>query len=91
MAGLMIYGHEVRTVRLCGETKTYWLQTSSEIQTRIKEQSSQLSKTPYQPLYLVFTGAFTDELEGEFAKEYDGAVLLKKVHTLSARIPVECK
>ena len=87
----MIYGHEVRTVRLCGETKTYWLQTSSEIQTRLKEQSSQLSKAPYQPLYLVFSGAFTNEHVGEFAKEYDGVILLKKVHTLSARIPVECK
>lgn len=86
----MIYGHEVRTVRLCNQTKTYWVQTTAELTERLKSHAHGMSKQPYQEFYLEFTGALTSENKGEFAKDYDGVIDLQKVHALSDKIPAQC-
>lgn len=90
LTGIMIYGHEVRTVRLCNQTQTYWIQTTPELRELLKSQSHEMSKQPYQELYLEFTGTFTSENEGEFAKDYDGVISLKKINSLSDKIPIKC-
>jgi hypothetical protein len=91
MGGVLIYGHEVRTVRLCGQAKTYWLHMSTEQHNQLRSQVNRISKEPYQELYSEFYGAFTDDFSGEFAKGYDGTIELQKVHSLSEEIPASCK
>ena len=90
MSGVMIYGHEVRTVRLCNQTKTYWVQTTAEITDRLKSHAPGMPKQPYQEFYLEFTGALASENKGEFAKDYDGVISLKKINSLSDKIPIKC-
>ena len=91
MTGIMVYGHEVRTVRLCNQTQVHWLQAPPEIHKDLQETSGQSSLQPYQELYLDFTGRLAAESKGEFAKSYDGSIEIMQINEISTDIPDHCK
>ena len=90
LSGIIIYGHEVRTIQLCGDSQVFWLHVTQEEQQKLLAQSRSLTSSPYQELYLEFTGSLMDEAPGEFAKEYAGAVKVESIKTLSVVIPDSC-
>ena len=90
LSGIVVYGHEVRTIRLCGDSQVFWLHATQEEQQKLLAQSRSLTSYPYQELYLEFTGSMMDEAPGEFAKEYVGAVKVESIKTLSVEIPDSC-
>ena len=90
LSGVIVYGHEVRTIRLCGDSQVFWLHATQEEQRKLLAKSRSLTRYPYQELYLEFTGRLMDEAPGEFAKDYAGAVEVESIKALSVVIPDSC-
>ena len=90
LTGIIVYGHEVRTIRLCGDSQVFWLHATQEEQRKLLAKSRSLTRYPYQELYLEFTGRLMDEAPGEFAKDYAGAVEVESIKALSVVIPDSC-
>lgn len=90
MSGIIVYGHEVRTIRLCGDAQVFWLNVNPDEQRKLLAQSRNLTRYPYQELYIEFSGRWMDEARGEFAKQYAGAVELDKITRLSDQVPESC-
>ena len=90
LSGIVVYGHEVRTVQLCGQPKVYWLQMTVEQQQRLKREQQRLTRQPYQGVYLDFRGETVADSSGEFAKQYDGTIRLEAILNVSATIPSSC-
>jgi hypothetical protein len=90
LSGVVVYGHEVRTVRLCGEQQLFWLHTTPEQNVFLAAEFQRLSKRPYQELYLDFTGRLMNNSPGEFSRAYDGTISLEVIHKLSIEIPDNC-
>jgi hypothetical protein len=90
MSGVMVYGHEARTVKICGQTNVYWIHADKALQQQLRGQAQKLSNEPYGELYIEFSGVFSNSIKGEFAREYDGTIELQKVHVITAGIPANC-
>ena len=90
MSGLLIYGHEVRTIQLCGHSEVYWLATTQQQRQHLVEAVQTLSQFPYQKLYIELSGTMGEDVAGEFSREYDGTIRVKKINRISAVIPDGC-
>lgn len=90
LSGIIVYGHEVRTIRLCGDSQTFWLHATQEQQQQLAAMSQNLITYPYQELYLEFTGRMLNDAPGEFAKEYAGTIKVEQVESISVVIPSSC-
>ena len=90
LSGIIVYGHEVRSIRLCGDSQVFWLHATQEEQRKLLAKSRSLTSYPYQELYLEFTGSLMDEAPGEFAKDYAGAVNVESIKALFVEIPDSC-
>jgi hypothetical protein len=95
LRGVLVYGHEERTLSLCGDGRVYWVAAAAaaaagvrdEIVAAIARETSQ----PYQPVLLVFDGQFVDgELSG-FAENLDGMIEVRAVHAISRDGVAHCK
>ena len=91
LSGVVVYGHEARTIRLCGEKKLFWLHMTPELHRLLDAEFQRLTQSPYQELYLDFAGSMTNGSPGEFAREYDGTITLEEIRNLSSEIPDNCK
>jgi len=90
LSGVVVYGHEARTVQLCGEQQLFWLHTTPELHAFLETESRRLTQRPYQELYLDFVGSMMSDPPGEFSREYDGTIRLEEIRELSAVIPDSC-
>ena len=90
LSGVVVYGHEARTVQLCGEQQLLWLHTTPELHAFLETESRRLTQRPYQELYLDFVGSMMSDPPGEFSREYDGTIKLEEIRELSAVIPDSC-
>jgi len=90
LLGVVVYGHEVRTVRLCGETQQLWLHMTPEQQLQLKSELQEVTTPLYQEAYIEFTGSMLDVPPGELAREYDGTIKIKQILKLSITVPDSC-
>ncbi len=90
LSGVVVYGHEARTVQLCGEQQLLWLHTTPELHAFLETESRRLTQRPYQELYLDFVGSMMSDPPGEFSREYDGTIKLEEIRKLSTVIPDSC-
>ncbi len=90
LSGVIVYGHEIRTIRLCGDSQTFWLHATEEEQRKLVSKSRSLTSYPYQELYLEFYGSMLNEPSGEFAKAYAGSIKVEQVRNISVVIPNSC-
>lgn len=90
LTGIIVYGHEVRTVRLCGDAQTFWLHLTQEQQQQLAAKSRNLTTYPYQELYLEFIGSKMSYAPGEFAKAYAGSIKVEQIWHVSVVIPNSC-
>lgn len=90
LLGVVVLGHEVRTVRLCGETQQLWLHMTPEQLMQLKFELQKVTTHLYQEAYIEFTGSMIDNPPGELAREYDGTIKVEKILKLSATVPDSC-
>jgi len=90
LLGVVVYGHEVRTVRLCGETQQLWLHLTPEQQMQLKSELQKVTTPLYQEAYIEFTGSMLDVPPGELAREYDGTIKVEQILKLSITVPDSC-
>lgn len=90
LSGIVVYGHEVRTVRLCGQPQVFWMHMTSEQRQQLVVEIQKLSQDPYREHYIEFNGETGEDAPGEFAKEYEGTIIVTKINKISAEIPTSC-
>jgi uncharacterized membrane protein len=90
MRGLLIFGHEARTLQLCGDTRTFWV-SAPEVRHVLEQEYRRLAIRPYDPVYAELDGAFIDRPGTGFAADYDGTVEINKIHLLSRERVGACR
>ena len=88
-AGRLVYAHEARTIGLCDEEQSYWLQAEGSLHQRLQTDYLNLIDENYQQIYLEFSGRPAESV-AEFAADYAGTLQLETIETLSAQIPADC-
>jgi hypothetical protein len=89
--GRYFWGHEVNSFQPCNSTNSYWVSTSSTIQSLLIDFVKKSQETPYKPVYLVFRGHYLNEDKNGFASDYDGLIRISEIKELSNAVPGECK
>lgn len=90
LSGFLVYGHEARTIQLCGHSEIFWLTTTPQQRRQLASAVQKLSQAPYQKLYIELSGTIGKDVSGEFSREYDGTVHMTKIKRISANIPDSC-
>ena len=90
LSGLLVYGHEARTIQLCGHSEVFWLATTPQQRQQLAAAVKKLSEAPYQKLYIELIGSIGEDVAGEFSRAYDGTVHITKINTISDVIPESC-
>lgn len=89
--GVYVFGHQIRTVQMCGDPHVYWVVASREIRSRLESEHRRLTGRPYGEIYLEFRG---ETLEGPcegFAAEYHGTMEITGIQEISATVPEDCR
>ena len=83
LRGLLVLGHEVRSLQPCGDTRVFWLHAPGALHQQLQADYRRLAKRPYQPLYIEIEGAFSEHPVGGFAADYDGTIVVSEVRSIS--------
>lgn len=75
--GLLVFGHEVRELTLCGENEPIWFIDKTD--GMAKELSESLSDGLYKPIFVDALASETDALQDGFGADYASAVILSKI------------
>ena len=51
LRGLLVLGHEVRSLQPCGDAGVFWLHAPGALRQQLQADYRRLAKRPYQPLY----------------------------------------
>ena len=91
MRGVLVYGHEERTLSLCGDERLYWVAAAADVRDQIVAGVARETNRPYQPVMLVFEGQFVDrELPG-LAGNVSGMIEIRTIHSLTRNGVSACK
>ena len=91
VAGVYIFGHEVRSFQPCGSTKIYWTKAvSPKISARLRKRHTELAARPYGRIYVVVSGRPTDEKTTGFAEFYAGYFEISELLKADGQIPPGC-
>ncbi len=82
--GLLVYGHETRTLQPCGRDQRLWVIAKGDLHRQLQQRYLQLVRKPYEPVYAELEGDFTGMGKGEFGKPYAGVFTITHLLTLSA-------
>ena len=83
LRGLLVFGHEVRSLQPCGDTRVFWVHAPGALQ-QLQTDYRRLAKRPYAPLYVEIEGEFSQHRVSEFAADYDGTIVVSEVRSVSA-------
>jgi uncharacterized membrane protein len=83
MRGLLVLGHEVRSLQLCGGTRVFWLHAPGPLRQQLQTEYDRLTNRPYQPVYIEIAGEFSEAPASGFAADYDGTVVISEVRLVS--------
>ena len=89
--GLYVYGHEVETLRLCGDTATWWVLAEPHIRTALRERHAALTNRPYAPVFVNIRGRASDKPTEGFAMDYHGYFEVDTVLAVRAPNPDDCR
>ena len=90
LSGIVVYGHEARSIQLCGCSQVFWLETTSQQRQQLVAELQKLPQKPYRQLYMELNGNMAKDSRGEFAKRYDGSIRIVKINRISATISDSC-
>ena len=88
--GQLIFGHEARTLQLCGSDRTYWVSAQGEPLAELRRRFDTNAQAPYTPLYGEVVAEVLEQPPGHFARDYDGALELKSIEILTLDMPGDC-
>lgn len=83
MRGLLVFGHEVRSLQPCGESKVFWIRAPARLRERLQADYRRLAQRCYAPVYVEIEGDFSELPVGEFAAGYDGTIVVSAVRSVS--------
>ena len=83
MRGLFVFGHEVRSLQLCGNEQIYWVQAPVAQRQQLKQQYYRIARRPYEAVYVELEGDFSEWLASGFAADYDGTIVVREVRLVS--------
>lgn len=81
--GHLIYGHEVRSITLCDNSKELWVIDQTE--GAMKRISNEIGRPPYTPIFIEAYGRVSDVPADGFGTDYEGAIILTAI-THASRI-----
>jgi len=83
MRGLLVMGHEARSLQPCNDDRTLWVSARGALQQQLTAAVHQLTTRPYEEVYAELDGELATAPAGEFAKDYDGTVEVREVRFVS--------
>ncbi len=83
MRGLLVMGHEARSLQPCNDDRTLWVSARGALQQQLTAAVHQLTTRPYEEVYVELDGEPATAPAGEFAKGYDGTVEVREVRLVS--------
>jgi len=83
LRGLLVFGHEVRSLQLCGDPRVFWVQAHTAVRQQLETEYHRLARRPYETLYAELEGDFSEHPTSAFAADYDGTVTVREVRSVS--------
>jgi hypothetical protein len=83
MRGLLVFGHEARSLQPCGGDRAYWLDVSGVQSERLEVQYRRLVTGSYDPVYAELDGEFVSQPDSGSAADYDGAIAVREILEVS--------
>ena len=91
LRGVIVYGHEERTLSLCGDERIFWVSAAANVREQLAAAVERNTTKPYQPLLIEFEGRFVDrELPG-LAGDVDGMIEIDRIHSVARNGVLACK
>ena len=90
LQGLLVLGHEVRTLQPCGDKRTFWVHAPQSGQ-ELASAYQHIATTPYEPVFAALEGVFVDRQTTGFAADYDGTIEVHTVRLLSREKVAACR
>ncbi|MCP4406489.1 MAG: lysozyme inhibitor, partial [Gammaproteobacteria bacterium] len=81
--GLLVFGHEARTLQRCDDTRTYWVSAPEVLRRQLASDYQGLATRPYEPVYARLKGEFVDQPATGFAADYDGTFEVHQILSVS--------
>jgi uncharacterized membrane protein len=78
LAGHAVFGHEVRTIRPCGEDSTLWAIDSTQLTWDVHRELAP-GMAPYEEVFVVVEGSPANSPQDGFGADYDGAFYVDRV------------
>jgi membrane-bound inhibitor of C-type lysozyme len=91
MRGLLVFGHEVRSFQLCGDSKVFWISAPGSLHRWLQTEYRGLANRPYEPLYAEIEGEFSEHPVSEFSTDYDGTIVVSEVRSVSGEGIAACR
>ncbi len=89
--GLLVMGHEVRSLQPCGEELFYWLQLDGDLRQQLQAAVNDLTSQPYEVLYAEIDGEMTAQAESGFGADYAGAIKVLNIGVVSQQGIEACR
>lgn len=83
MRGLYVFGHEVRSLQLCGNEQVFWVQAPVAQRQQLATEYHRIARRPYEAVYVELEGDFSERSSSGFAADYDGTILVREVRLVS--------
>jgi len=83
MRGTLVYGHEERTVRLCGDGRIFWVTATADVRSRIVAAVERVTSRPYEPVMMDFDGAIVDRPLPGLAGDVAGIIEVPAICSIS--------
>jgi uncharacterized membrane protein len=83
LRGLLVFGHEVRSLQPCGDARVFWLHAPGALHQQLHADYRRLAKRPYDPLYVEIEGVLSEHPVSGFAADYDGSIVVSEVRSIS--------
>lgn len=89
-SGLYTWGAEVNVFQPCGSNDVFWVSASSWVMRPLIDYVESATSSPYQSIYIEFSGNVLNEVRAGFAEQYDGLIRVSEINHKSSQIPAGC-
>ena len=89
--GLLVMGHEVRSLQPCGEEQFYWLKLRGDLRRQLQAAVDDLTSQPYEVVYAELNGEFAARPESGFGADYAGSIEVEGIGVVSKQGIETCR
>ncbi len=91
MRGVLVYGHEERTLSLCDDARLYWVDAPEAVREQLVAGVARETNQPYQPVVLEFDGQIVDRPLPGLAGDVAGLIEIRRVHAITRSGVSNCR